>query len=311
MKLTRLVRSSGPGRPRRPRTKPPTPTTPCCSSRITAASATTRQEKGDLDLATYAGVLKGGGSGAVVVAGNPDSSNSGKPSPSDRRPHDAAKQAAASGQGTGRLQEMDRRRPASKPAAPKPSPPSKPGVDLSVKVSRSASPMDPLPMMPGELLPGRRPHRPRQPHQRPGRQPWAPVAAIAGQKQILLYHTTSLRVARHPSVQRRPAVDVEILALRQVAPAGGGRGQIRPGRPLERRNGANASPLATNMTSPRRRHQPGPDPDRFGRPRPSHQDLFHQKRRVGALDQETHRLDRRWRPARTANSSSAATATAA
>src|SRR6185503_6888996 len=32
------------------------------------------KKKGDLDLTTYSGVLKGGGSGQVVVAGNPDSS---------------------------------------------------------------------------------------------------------------------------------------------------------------------------------------------------------------------------------------------
>src|SRR6266852_9717882 len=32
------------------------------------------KKKGDLDLTSYSGALKGGGSGPVVVAGNPDSS---------------------------------------------------------------------------------------------------------------------------------------------------------------------------------------------------------------------------------------------
>src|SRR5438477_9789809 len=32
------------------------------------------KKKGDLDLTTYNGIMKGGGSGAVVVSGNPDSS---------------------------------------------------------------------------------------------------------------------------------------------------------------------------------------------------------------------------------------------
>ena len=32
------------------------------------------KKKGDLDLTTYSGVLKGGGSGQIVMSGNPDSS---------------------------------------------------------------------------------------------------------------------------------------------------------------------------------------------------------------------------------------------
>ena len=32
------------------------------------------KKKGDLDLTSYNGIMKGGGSGAVVVSGNPDSS---------------------------------------------------------------------------------------------------------------------------------------------------------------------------------------------------------------------------------------------
>src|SRR6185503_156464 len=107
------------------------------------------KRKGDLDLTTYAGVLKGGGSGAVVVAGHPDSSKLWKAitqveeptMPPNKPPLPDQELALFKKWIAGGLLENS----GSKAVAA-----SKPGVDLSVQISSVGKPEGPPPM-PGEL----------------------------------------------------------------------------------------------------------------------------------------------------------------
>lgn len=149
------------------------------------------KKKGDLDLTSYSGALKGGGSGVVVVAGNPDSSkiikaltHAEEPTMPPNKPPLPEKELAVFRKWiAGGLLETS----GSKAIVA-----AKPTVDLTLKVSDAAKPDGPPPM-PGEL--------PLEPVVHTARgyainglaaSPWAPLAAIAGQKQILLYNTTNL-----------------------------------------------------------------------------------------------------------------------
>src|SRR5262245_9044778 len=147
------------------------------------------KKKGDLDLTSYSGVLKGGGSGPVVVAGNPDSSKLWKaithaeePNMPPNKPPLPEKQLAVFRQWiTEGLLET---------AGSKAVTSAKPTVDLSVKLTPSAKPDGPPPM-PGELPLEPVVHTSRgSPINALAASPWAPLLAIAGQKQVLLYHAT-------------------------------------------------------------------------------------------------------------------------
>ena len=146
------------------------------------------KKKGDLDLTSYAGISKGGGSGAIVVSGNPDASklfrvltHDEEPTMPPNRPRlpdkdlDVFKRWIVDGL-------LDNS--GSKAVAV-----SKLAVDLSLKVTTDGKPAG-EPAMPLGL--------PRQAFvhtERPGAvlgiasSPWAPVIAFTGQKQILLYHS--------------------------------------------------------------------------------------------------------------------------
>jgi len=151
------------------------------------------KKKGDLDLSSYNAVLKGGGSGQVVVSGNPDSSklykavtHAEEPTMPPNKPRlpdkelDVFKKWIAGG-----LLESS----GSKAIAA-----SKPAVDLALKGEVIGKPEGPPPMPP-EL--------PLDPVVHTARgsaltalaaSPWAPLAAIGGQKQVLLYNTDSLEL---------------------------------------------------------------------------------------------------------------------
>jgi len=152
------------------------------------------KKKGDLVLTSYNALLKGGGSGAIVAAGSPDSSKLWKaithaeePTMPPQKPKladkdlDVFKKWIAGGllETTG-----------SKAAVA-----ARPSVDLTMKVSSLGKPEGPPPM-PVDL--------PIEPvlHTKRGTainglaaSPWAPLVAIAGQKQVLLFNTTNLDLA--------------------------------------------------------------------------------------------------------------------
>ncbi|MFM1769609.1 MAG: Chromosome partition protein Smc [Verrucomicrobiota bacterium] len=149
------------------------------------------KKKGDLVLTSHGGLLKGGGSGTVVVSGNPDASKLWKtvthaeePTMPPNKPKLADKDLEVIRKWiAGGLLESS----GSKAVAA-----AKPAVDLSLKVSDTGRPEGPPPM-PGELS--------LDPVLHTGRggivgslasSPWAPVVALAGQKQVLLYHPTNL-----------------------------------------------------------------------------------------------------------------------
>jgi hypothetical protein len=150
----------------------------------------TDKQKGDLNLATYAALQAGGSSGAVVVPGDPDKSRlftltdhrdeprmppSGNKIPADqiallkRWIEQGAKESAGS--------------KVNVPAAPK--------ADIGLKSVVKGRPEGPPPMP----LAGKLKAEPVAVARRPGAvlalaaSPWAPVAAVGGQKQVLLYHT--------------------------------------------------------------------------------------------------------------------------
>jgi cytochrome c/WD40 domain-containing protein len=151
------------------------------------------KKKGDLDLTSYNGALKGGGSGQVVMSGNPDSSrlyksitHAEEPTMPPNKPRlpdkdiDIFKKWIAGG-----LLESS----GSKAIAA-----SKPAVDLALKGGAVGKPEGPPPMPPelpldpvvhtsrGSALTGL------------AASPWAPLVAVGGQKQVLLYNTDTLEL---------------------------------------------------------------------------------------------------------------------
>jgi len=149
------------------------------------------KKKADLDLTSYQGALKGSGSGPVVLSGNVDGSklwkalaHSEEPYMPPNRPKlddkelDLFKKWIAGG-----LLEN---------AGGKAVAAAGPAVDLTLKADNIGKPEGPPPM-PNEL--------PIEPAVHTSRlnaltglacSPWAPLAAIAGQKQVLLYNTDTL-----------------------------------------------------------------------------------------------------------------------
>jgi hypothetical protein len=181
------------------------------------------KKKGDLDLTTHAGALKGGGSGVVVVSGNPDSSKLVKAithaeepfMPPNKPPLTEKELAVFKSWIAGGLLETS----GSKAVAA-----AKPAADLSLKVSALAKPTGPPPM-PREL-----PMDPVVHTRRAGAvdgmaaSPWAPLLAIAAQKQVLLYNTTNLDLAGILPFPDGDPIDVKFSRSGKLLLAGGGHG---------------------------------------------------------------------------------------
>lgn len=148
------------------------------------------KKKGDLDLSSHSGVLKGGGTGPVVVPGNPDSSKLIKvlahveePTMPPNKPPLPEKELAVFKKWiAGGLLETS----GSKAVAA-----AKPKVDLTLKVSDAGRPDGPPPM-PKELSLEPVVHTKRAAAVGGlAASPWAPLIAVAGQKQVLLFNSTN------------------------------------------------------------------------------------------------------------------------
>ncbi len=181
------------------------------------------KKKGDLDLTTYSGVMKGGGSGQVVVSGNLDGSKlwraitqveeptmpPNKPKLPDKE-LDVFRKWIAGG-----LLETS----GSKAVLA-----SKPLVDFTLKAGTVGKPDGP-PAMPQDL--------PLEPVVHTAHasaltglatSPWAPLIAVAGQKQILLYHSETLELLGIlPFTEGQPA-EVKFSRSGTLLLAAGGRG---------------------------------------------------------------------------------------
>jgi len=183
----------------------------------------TEKKTAGLDLTTYSGVMAGGGSGAVIEAGSADSSylfslvshaaEPHMPPKSDKLPAELLATISKWIDG-GALENGG-----SKAAAPK-----KPKVDFALKGAPTGRPEGPAPMPQRLCL---------EPIVRTGRataprtvatNPWSPLAAVPGQKQVLLYNTKTLELA---GILPFPEGVPEVLKFSQnglLLLAGGGHG---------------------------------------------------------------------------------------
>ncbi|MDB6035250.1 MAG: domain, G-beta repeat [Verrucomicrobiales bacterium] len=182
------------------------------------------KKKGDLDLTSYNGTMKGGGSGPAVVSGNPDSSKLWRsvmqvedptmPPNKSRLPDkelDVFKKWILGG-----LLETS----GSKAIAA-----SKSTVDLTLKAGAIGKPEGPPPM-PKDLSVEPVVHTTHlNPVTALATSPWAPLFAIAGQKQILVYDSDKLDLLGILpfSVEGQPA-DLKFSRNGKLLLAGGGRG---------------------------------------------------------------------------------------
>jgi hypothetical protein len=151
----------------------------------------TEKKTAGLDLTTYSGVMTGGGSGAVIEAGSSDSSylfslvshtsEPHMPPKSEKLPADYLATIAKWIDG-GALESKGSKAAASK----------KPKVDFALKGAPIGRPEGPPPM-PDRLSiePLVRTARATAPRT-VATNPWSPLAAIPGQKQVLLYNTKTL-----------------------------------------------------------------------------------------------------------------------
>ncbi len=151
------------------------------------------RKKADLDLTSYQGALRGSGSGVVVVSGNPDGSKLWKalthaeePFMPPNRPKLADKELVVFKKWIldGLLETAGGKAVAAV----------KPGADLALNPDDIVKPEGPPPM------PGKIPLEPvvHTARMRPvtglATSPWAPVAAVAGQRQVLLFNTDTLEL---------------------------------------------------------------------------------------------------------------------
>jgi mono/diheme cytochrome c family protein len=177
--------------------------------------------KGDLDLTSFSALLRGGSSGPAVVSGDPDASRLHRsvnhledpemPPKSSKLPEKDL--AAIKAWIKGGLLETS----GSKAVAVK-----RPSVDLSVSGASAAKPDGPPPMPKVFLLDpvvtARRASAPTG----MAASPWAPLVAITGQKQVLLYNTDSLELLTIlPFIEGFPA-DVRFSRNGKLLIAGGG-----------------------------------------------------------------------------------------
>ena len=179
--------------------------------------------KGGLDLSSYANTLKGGSSGGSAESGNPDGSLLYKvvahqeepfmPHNKDKLP-DAQVALVVKWIAGGLLETKSSTAKKKK----------KPAFDLGFVAVTSGKPKGPMPMPEHLLL---------EPVVSTGRagstpalaaNPWAPIIAIAGQKQALLYHTETLELLGVLPFERGFIESLTFSRNGKLLIAGGGRG---------------------------------------------------------------------------------------
>ena len=179
--------------------------------------------KGGLDLSSYANTLKGGSSGGSAESGNPDDSLLYKviahqeepfmPHNKDKLP-DAQVALVAKWIAGGLLETKSSTAKKKK----------KPAFDLWFVAVTSGKPEGPLPMPEHLLL------EPVVNAERAGgtpalaANPWAPVIAVAGQKQALLYHSETLELLGVLPFERGFIESLTFSRNGKLLIAGGGRG---------------------------------------------------------------------------------------
>ena len=180
------------------------------------------KHKADLDLTSYAGALKGSGDGPVLVPGNPDASKlwqcitqNEDPSMPPNRPPLPDKELAVFKQWIegGLLENATGQAVRAR----------QPQADFTLKADSLGKPKGPPPM-PRDL--------PRQPVVHTAHttailslasSPWAPLLAVAGQEQVLLYHADSLKLLGILPFPEGEPITVRFSRSGQLLLAGGGR----------------------------------------------------------------------------------------
>lgn len=188
------------------------------------------KKKADLDLTSYQGALKGSGSGPVLLSGNPDGSkllkalsHSEEPYMPPNRPRLADKDLDTVRKwiAGGLLENAGGKAVAA----------AGPALDFSLKPEDLGKPEGPPPMPKNFPL--------AQPvhttHLSPviglAASPWAPLVAIAGQKQVLLYNTDTMALAGILPFNEGQPAEVRFSRNGKILLASGGRG-ARSGRVL-------------------------------------------------------------------------------
>jgi len=183
------------------------------------------KKKADLDLTSYQGALKGSGSGAVLVSGNLDGSKLWKaithaeePNMPPNRPKLADKELEVFRKWIlGGLLETAGGKAIAAVA---------PAVDLTLKADTIGKPDGPPPM-PKDL--------PLEPVVHTARMnattglaasPWAPLIAVAGQMQVLLFQSDTLAPLGILPFEEGQPVEVKFSRSGQVLLASGGRGAL-------------------------------------------------------------------------------------
>ncbi|HLY10255.1 MAG TPA: c-type cytochrome domain-containing protein, partial [Planctomycetota bacterium] len=181
------------------------------------------KKKGDLDLSSYSAALAGGGSGELAAAGDSGGSllfkvvaHLAEPKMPPKKPKISDAEIAVLKKWIeGGLIDAPGGK-AKKSKAPK--------VDLALQVPAAGKPKGPA-AMPLDLLLEPAVHTPRaEAVTALAASPWAPVGAVAGQHQVLLYNTDTLELAGVlPYPERRPTV-LRFSRSGGLLLAGGGHG---------------------------------------------------------------------------------------
>jgi WD40 repeat protein len=188
------------------------------------------KKKADLDLTSYQGAIKGSGSGVVLNSGNVDGSKLWKALTHSEEPYMPPNRPKL----PDKELELFRKWIAGgllESANGKAVPSSAPLADLSLKPDAIGKPDGPPPM-PSEL-----PIEPSVHTRRLGpilglaASPWAPLVAVAGQRQLLLYHTDTRTLAGILPFPEGQPDEVRFSQNGKLLIAAGGRG-AKSGRVL-------------------------------------------------------------------------------